>query len=525
MNKKTTAAVLIATLALSAAACGRKAVNNTEVDLSGATEENTMPISKDGITIKYYQQLYGNIKSYNDNEMFKEMAKITGVNIEFVSPPKGQESEQYGVMLASNDVPDIIDRMIDGIYPGGLKKGVDDGFFLDLTGYINKYAPNIKKLMEENPELKEDMDLDGKIGAVTEYMTAPELIWLGPVIRKDLLDKIGADIPRTPEELHEVLLKFKNELNIKYPMLLDESANHIPSNGIATGWNTGTNMYFGTDGRWHYGPYDEEYYKMITEFSKWYQEGLIDSEFAARDSKSIETLIVQGDAGFFWGSSGDNLKNREKVGKKNNPDFDLEPIPFLVPKRGDKANIANRDTKLKSLGAAITAKSKYPVECMKLIDYMYSPEGSEMCNYGIEGKTYTKDENGVKRYTEFFTNNPDGITENDMMYLWARNDGAYLKETNRGKTAEEIALLPGNVWGQDTNGVKSPKMIKFTDEQSSNMTTYWQDINTYVPQFVTKTIMGMSEVDSWETYKDKMQKMGMDKILEYFDEASGISEK
>ena len=68
-------------------------------------------------------------------------------------------------------------------------------------------------------------------------------------------------------------------------------------------------------------------------------------------------------------------------------------------------------------------------------------------------------------------------------------------------------------------------MTKFTDEQSSNMTTYWQDINTYVPQFVTKTIMGMSEVDSWETYKDKMQKMGMDKILEYFDEASGISGK
>ena len=65
------------------------------------------------------------------------------------------------------------------------------------------------------------MIIDGRIAQVSEYMTAPEFIWYGPVIRKDLLDKIGADIPRTPEELHEVLLKFKNELNIKYPMLLD----------------------------------------------------------------------------------------------------------------------------------------------------------------------------------------------------------------------------------------------------------------------------------------------------------------
>ena len=156
---------------------------------------------------------------------------------------------------------------------------------------------------------------------------------------------------------------------------------------------------------------------------------------------------------------------------------------------------------------------------------MYSPEGSEMCNYGVLGKTYTKDENGVKKYTEFYTNNPDGIKRDDMMYLWARNDGAYLKETNRGKTPEEIAALPGNVWEKDTNSIKYPKMDPFTDEQSDNMTTYWQDINTYVPGFVTKTIMGMSDVDSWDTYKAKMKDMGMDNILGYFDKQSGLGGK
>lgn len=524
MKKKFLTAALAAALALSAASCGKKADNSVNVDLSGDTEENTMPISKDGITIKYWAQLYGNIKSYNDNQMFKEMAKTTGVNIEFVSPPKGQENEQYGVMLASNDLPDIIDRLKDNLYPGGLKKSLDDGFFLDLTGYINKYAPNIKKLMEENQELKDDMIIDGRIAQVSEYMTAPEFIWYGPVIRKDLLDKIGADIPRTPEELHEVLLKFKNELNIKYPMLLDESANHIPMRGIASGWNTDVNMYFGTDGKWHYGPYDEGYHNMLTDLSKWYAEGLIDNEFAARDSKTLETIIVNGEAGFF-GAASDGIDYWEKVGKKDNPDYELEPIPFLVPKRGDKANISNGDTKVKGLGAAITSKSKYPVECIKLLDYMYSPEGSEMCNYGVLGKTYTKDENGVKKYTEFYTNNPDGIKRDDMMYLWARNDGAYLKETNRGKTPEEIAALPGNVWEKDTNSIKYPKMDPFTDEQSDNMTTYWQDINTYVPGFVTKTIMGMSDVDSWDTYKAKMKDMGMDNILGYFDKQSGLGGK
>lgn len=518
MKRKLISFALAAMMIGSISGCSDNKTASTEVDLSGPAEENTMPISDEPITIKYWTPLYGNIKSYNDNEMFKKMEEVTGIHIEFVSPPKGQENEQYGVMLASDDLPDIIDRQIGDLYPGGIERGVEEGFFLDLSGYIDKYAPNIKKLMDEDEYYRNVMTFEnGKIGAVREIMTEPELPWQGPIIRQDLLDKIGADVPRTPDELYEVLKKFKNELNIKYPMVLDISANHIPSAGFASGWNVGTDMYWGEDEKYHYGPYDEEYTDMLLDLQKWYKEGLIDPEFATRDEKDIEAAITNGEVGFFCNQAA-KIPYYTATAQSINPDIEFTTIPYLVPERGDTTSFVLNNSRVKGSAAAICATTKYPVECMKLLDFMYSEQGSEMCNFGIEGLTYEKDENGNCYYTDFYTNNPDGIDKTDMTYLYARNDGAYLKKTFRGQTDEEKATNVQNTWLIDVVRPDPAPDCKFTDEQ--DMTTYWQDINTYVPQYVTKTIMGMDDADSRETFVSRMQNYGMETIIEYFNTAA-----
>lgn len=513
--------VLASALLLTTVGCGNVKTSKVGIDLSGETEANEMPISKEPITIKWWTPLYGNIKSYNDNEMFKEMEKKTGIHIEFISPPKGQEDEQYGVMLASKDLPDIIERRGDQIYPGGIQRGVEEGFFLDLTDYINKYAPNIKKFMEDEAQYRDAMILqNGSIGSVRGILSEPELPWRGPVIRKDLLDKINADIPRTPDELYEVLKRFKDELNIKYPMVLDSTARHIPPCGFTSGWNTGVDMYYGEDETYHFGPYDDNYGEMLKDLQQWYAEGLIDSEFAARDDKTIETAIANGDVGFACVSS-DSIEYYNEVGKRANADYEMVTIPYLVPEKGNKTTFGGSNMSILSeLGAAIVSTSEHPVECIKLLDYMFSQEGADFCNYGVKDKTYTVDENGVKRYTEFFKNNPDGIEAGDMIYLWGRNEGAFYKETNRGMSQEEIDALPSKQWTVDVEAAKTSPEIQFSTAQMDENTTCWQDINTYAPQFITKYIMGMSDAGSWEVYKEKMKNFGMEKILKNFNDCA-----
>lgn len=526
IKKRIFSLVMASALLLTSAGCGNVKTSKVDVDLSGETEANEMPISEEPITIKWWTQLYGGIKSYNDNEMFKEMEKKTGIHIEFISPPKGQENEQFGVMLASKDAPDIIERRGDQIYPGGLQRGLEDGFYLDLKDYINKYAPNIKRLLEEDSEYRDAMVLeDGSIGSVRGIMSERQLPWRGPIIRKDLLDKINADVPRTPDELHDVLKKFKDELNVKYPMVLDSSARHIPPNGLASGWDTGVDVYYGEDEQYHFGPYDDNYGEMLNDFKQWYAEGLIDPEFAARDDKAIETAIVNGEVGFAFAST-DTIKYYNEVGKSADADYEMVTMPYLVPERGRTTTFGgSAATRLLDVGAAITASSEHPIECIKLLDYMFSEEGIDFCNYGIKDKTYTVDENGVKRYTEFFTNNPDGISKDDMKWLWTRDGGAFYKITNRGMSQEEIDALPSQVWTQDVVPAKIPPAIQFSTAQMDENTTYWQDINTYAPQFISKYIMGMSDADTWETYKEKMKNFGMEKILKNFNDCVAEAKK
>lgn len=514
---------LAAVLPFSITGCGGKKNAGADIDLSGETEPNNMPICSEPITIKWWTPLYGNVKSYNDNEMFKEMEKITGIHIEFVSPPKGQEEEQYGVMLASKDLPDIIERRGDEIYPGGIQRGVEDGFFLDLKDYINKYAPNVKNYMDTIPEYRDSLIMEnGAIGSVIGLFSEPQPPWQGPAIRKDLLDKIHADIPRTPDELHDVLLKFKNELGVKYPMVLDESIRHIPGAGFTSGWDTNADVYYGRDEIYRFGPYEDSFGEMLDDLQQWYAEGLIDPEFAARDSKAIESAIVSGDVGFCV-VSGDNVELYETIGKKSDPNYELEPIPFLVPERG-KTALYPRFI-MQDPGAAIVSTTKYPVECMKLIDFMFSKEGSEMCNYGVKGKTYTVDGDGVRRYTDFFTNNPDGIGQTDMMYSWARGYGAFYKEVQPGMSQAERDALSQNAWKTDIEYSPKAPSLQFSAEQMDENTTYWQDINTYSPKFITKYIMGMDDAGTWDEYKTQMKDFGMEKILKNFNDCAAAAKK
>ena len=95
----------------------------------------------------------GTATNYGDTEVTKELSKRTGVKVEFIHPPQGQENEHFNLMLASGDLPDMIEREFAG-YPGGANKMVLDGHFIYLNDVLEKYAPNLTKYYEEHPEIE-----------------------------------------------------------------------------------------------------------------------------------------------------------------------------------------------------------------------------------------------------------------------------------------------------------------------------------------------------------------------------------
>jgi putative aldouronate transport system substrate-binding protein len=79
-----------------------------------------------------------------ETELYKELKNRTGVEIEFLHPPVGQDKEQFNLMIASDELPDLIEyKWLE--YPGGPEKALEDGVIVELNDLIDKNAPNLKK--------------------------------------------------------------------------------------------------------------------------------------------------------------------------------------------------------------------------------------------------------------------------------------------------------------------------------------------------------------------------------------------
>ena len=83
------------------------------------------------------------ISSYNDHLIYNIISENTGMDIEFINCAPADGATQLSLLIASNDIPDIM--QIRGMYPGGAAAGVNEGVFVDLTPYLEQHAPDYYK--------------------------------------------------------------------------------------------------------------------------------------------------------------------------------------------------------------------------------------------------------------------------------------------------------------------------------------------------------------------------------------------
>ena len=99
------------------------------------------------------------ISNHADSPSMQELSRVTGVEVEWVHPPKGQEKEQFNLMVASQDLNDVIYYNW-ASYAGGPEKAISDEVIIPLNDYIDEYAPNLKAFFEKYPEAKRQCTTD-----------------------------------------------------------------------------------------------------------------------------------------------------------------------------------------------------------------------------------------------------------------------------------------------------------------------------------------------------------------------------
>jgi putative aldouronate transport system substrate-binding protein len=531
------------------AGCGNATQGNTATSTSdttipssavettaGGSEAAAYPIVKDKITLTYWVPLNEKytsvIKNFNDLPISAELEKLTNIHIEYQHPVEETAAEQFNLMVASNNLPDIIEQNW-MTRPGGPEKALADKIIIDMTELIDKNAPNYKKILAETPEgARQSMTNDGRQYMMTGFYYGEAIaakIMIGPQYRRDWLQRLGLKDPTTIDEWYKVLTTIKNEdangngdKNDEIPFISKGASITSYNDNInvfASGF--GVNMKFYNDGgKIKFGPYEPEWKEYLTTMNKWYKEGLIDPEFATTDKTMFDAKIFGDQAGtWFCGLMGD-MGRFVKYCDEDKPDWEIAALPYPIDtKTGKSYNYSSGVNDIVcSTGANITTANKYPVETAKWLDYGYTQEGRRLYNNGIEGLTYTLVD-GKVQFTDLILKNPDGLDITRAIASYCRAVGG------TGPIMPDLGILNARaghplqreardvVWAAASTERSLPS-LNISSEYSSKQSDILNEVFTYVDEMTLKFIMGVESFDNYDKYLNALKDMGIEEAIE-----------
>ena len=525
MKKQALAAVLCVGLAASMlSGCNNSGDTNTASEelIPEVTTTDTYPIETDA-EISYWVALNANVAAYagsmNDTEMAKYLQEETGINVKFTHPATGQEKEKFNLMVASRDLTDIVETDWYN-YTGGPDKAITDKVIYPLDEALEKVSPNFKAYLAENPDVAGQVQTDSGQYYIYPFVTKADKLrtCVGFMIRQDLLDEAGLEIPETIDEWETVLLKFK-ELGVKTPISMqfknsnmDTMSNFMGAFGIQSGWYVENDTV-------KFGQYEEAYRDYLTTMARWYEEGLIDSGFADEDSKRISAMVISGDVGAVSGWNGSGFGSWIPGLEAAVDGATLVPVPYVAQNKGETPFTGHIMSVVGGSGAAITTSCKNVEVAARLLDYGFSEAGHMMYNFGREGVSYEMVDN-VPTYTDIIldTEKNGGLSVSQAMskYIRACYNGPFEQDPDYlfQMYPLEVQKEAVEVWSQTDAKIHKLPLTIMTEEENKEFSEIMSDINTFREEKLAKIVSGQESVDTIDSYYETLKGLNMERAIE-----------
>lgn len=478
-----------------------------------------MPIVEESISLNFIAgQDIRPGDDWNDILVLNEYEKLSNVKVEWELIPSNSIEEKRNLRLASGELPDAFYHM--GLPQSDLMKYGEQGIFIKLNDLIEDYAPNLKALFEEYPEIKKSLTMhDGGIYSFPS-INEPDFISMRmaakPFINRDWLDELDLDMPETTEEFYDYLKAVKEE----DPGNNDGIPYGSPDIGNLLSWLKGsfgianrgfTNNYYDVnpdnEDELRFYPISDGYKEMLEYTNKLYSEGLIEQNIF---SMELDQYLANAADGRYGSTNwyGPELQFGEGGAA-------LEGAPALEGPNGDKKYVGISDP-VTSLGAfAITSDNEHPAATVRWIDHFYGDEGSKLMLMGIEGETYEETDDGGVKYKDYITNSDESLTDElNKFTIWGGGFPLLFKEKYFfGAETTEQELDAAEKLEPDTIENVLPQ-LPYTKEERRTLNSLGNDIEKYVNEMQDKFIVGQVPFDEWNAYVETIEKMG---LKEYMD--------
>jgi putative aldouronate transport system substrate-binding protein len=502
LGKSAAKAALASLLAVSAlAGCASK-------DKEPAATGNDSQSGKT-VSVKVFKSHMG-VGSIPDanNAHVKYVAEKTGVQYQLLTTPPGSEPTEYlNLMIASSELPDIL-RPIGGIEQTLIKQGGA----LALDDLLPKYAPNVwKNVPQEAWDIVRSASPDGHIYYVPKVFLVPER---APLIRKDWLDNVGMQMPKTVAEYKEVLKAFRDKDPNK-----NGAKDELPTSGREYGkW---MDHLFGMYGvaMWEGSPEWDEYngqiqYAGVTANMKaaigfireLYAEKLLDNETFLNKGDVWQAKINNNLVGS-WYHLPASIRDRYTAMLKGDPKAYVVAMP--MPKAEGFQGFVTQ----KSMGEPewmIPASAKGKAEAsLKLLDFFYDSNNAEFTRFGIEGLQHQVVD-GKKVLLPAEDSRPLGL---GMRNLTTKEDmDLRIKETipeNMQKMVSDMFVVStADARRIAGDGLPNTVYEGFPDIQSHKL----------FQEYLTKIVIGEWPIEKFDEFVDRWKKAGGETVTKRVQE-------
>ncbi len=442
--------------------------------------------------------------------------------------------QKKNIAIASGELPDFM--MVNKEQLALLAKS--DLINKDIGSIYDQYASDhLKEWMnQEGTAALDSATYDGQLIAIpsrdSSIDTSP-FLWL----RQDWLDNLGLEVPTTMDELFDVMTAFKeNDPDgngqddtigiIMNNTFLDNASGDMV--GLFNGFGAYPKAWLEDGGNLVYGSIQPEMKEALAFLNKMYEAGLIEEDFAVKDSFKVAELPAAGTAGMQYGAMWNAMwPLQSSLDNDNNANWVAVAIPSATGKP------AQPQIRLNILGYYVVSKdAENPEALIKMLNFFvekfsfigeeeyaqYLTDATGASSFDLHG-TMFKTYNALKNLEAYWhvnealdSGDKSALNAEELNYI--NSIEKYMNEGDLASAGGFKTFGPGGSFSvmdyyYDDNLFM---MDQFYGAPTKTMKQKMQLINDKEIEYFTKIIMGSESIDAFDDFVAEVNKIGLEDI-------------
>ncbi|OME95343.1 ABC transporter substrate-binding protein [Paenibacillus lautus] len=479
-------------------------------------------------------------EDFDKNSVYDAYEKDIGVKItnKWIADVS-QFKERVKIAIASNDLPDFL-----LVNAAQLKELTEADMIMDLTEIYDQHATEETKkflTMDGGMQMKTAM-IDGKMMGIPSSYNPFNYQFL--FVRTDWLKELGLPEPKTMDDFIEIAeaFKAKNPGGTKEAYGIAVSKNPFSTETGVTGLRAFLNGYHAYENIWMEdgngglmnSDIQPEMKQALAALQDMFKKGLIDPEFAVKDTEKAAELIYDGSIGMVFGASWTPAQLAQGAVKDGKvvQEWGVFPIP----------SIDNKPT-LNQIGLGvdeyyvISKKAKHPEGVIGLLNQWIVVDNHPT----EEQKVYGYGKDRVEKGNNYWLLNPLRVgkqfdNNGEILPKAIENKDESILETADQKTryARAMQYVEGDtsMWWEyvisGPNGAfshvpeiqknKQYLQNKFYGAPTPTMADRQEILTKKRDEIFIKIIMNQVSVDEFDTFVEEWKKLGGDEITKEVNE-------